>query len=176
MKASTLSSNVKKTELIISRRQAANIDYDIRFKLDGKRLTSVSTVKYLGILLDEHLQSSKQLSHVQVKLDRGVGFLSKLRHNKNLKTLKIIYHLLLASYLRYGAQLWDQANKERQNKTQVIQSQALRKISFKGLLDPTAQLHKDLKLLKFCEIAHLQKCLITNQNEQNEKLAKSFSE
>ena len=77
-----LSSNVKKTALIISLRKAANIDYDIRFKLDGKRLTSVNTVKYLGILLDEHLQSSKQLSYVQVKLDRGIGFLSKLRHNR----------------------------------------------------------------------------------------------
>ena len=72
--------------------------------------------------------------------------------------------------------MWDQANKERQNKIQVIQSQALRKISFKGLHDPTAQLHQDLKILKFCEIVHLQNCLITNQNEQNEKPAKSFSE
>ena len=55
LKANKLPLNVKKTELIIFRRKAANIDYGIKFKLDGKRLTLVNTVKYLGILLDEHL-------------------------------------------------------------------------------------------------------------------------
>ena len=90
----------------------------------------MNTVKYVGILLDEHLQWSKQLAHVQVNLNRGIGILSKLRHNTNLKTLKIVYHSLFASYLQYGAPLWGQANKENQNKIQVIQNQPLRRISF----------------------------------------------
>ena len=83
MKANNFSLNVKKTELIIFRRKAANIDYGIKFKLDGKRLTPINTVKYLGILLDEHLQCSKQLAHVQVKLNRGIGILSKLKQYKS---------------------------------------------------------------------------------------------
>ena len=29
-------------------KKAANIDYGIKFKLDGKKLTPVDTVKYLG--------------------------------------------------------------------------------------------------------------------------------
>ena len=64
LKANKLPLNVKKTELIIFRRKAANIDYGIKFKLDGKRLTLANTVKYLVILLDEHIQWSKQLAHV----------------------------------------------------------------------------------------------------------------
>ena len=80
LKANKFSLNVKKTELIIFCRKAANIDYgNIKFKLDGKRLTPVNRVKYLGILLDEHLQWSKQLAHVQVKLNHGIGILSNLR-------------------------------------------------------------------------------------------------
>ena len=75
-----------------------------------------------------------------------------------------------------------------QNEIQVMQNRALRKISFKKLHDPTAQLYKDLKLLKFCDIFHLQNCLFMNQIEQLaknlknlkleqlEKLAKSFPE
>ena len=55
-------------------------------------------------------------------------------------------------------QLWGQASKESQNKIQVIQNRALRKIRVKKLYDPTAQLYKDFKLLKFltlfiCKIA-----------------------
>ena len=91
LKANKLSLNVKKNELIIFPQKAANTDYGIKFQLDGKRLTPVNTVKYLGILLDEHLQWSKQLAHVQVKLNRGTGILNQLRHNTNLKTLKIVY-------------------------------------------------------------------------------------
>ena len=111
----------------------------------------MNTVKYLGILLD------------------GIGILSKLRHNTNLKTLKIVYHSFFVSYLQYGAQLWGQSNKESQNKIQEIQIRALRKVSIKKLHDPTAKLYKYLKLLKFCDIVHLQNCLFMNQIEQNEK-------
>ena len=101
---------------MIFRRKGADIDYGTKFKLDGKRLSPVITVKYLGIPLDEHLQWSKQLTHVQVKLNYEINILSKLRHNTNLKIFKIVYHSPFALYLRYGAQLWGQANKESQNR------------------------------------------------------------
>ena len=123
MIANKLSLNVKKTELIIFRRKAENIDYGIEFKLDVKTLTPANTVKYLVILLDEHLQQSKQLDtyfNRGILLNRGIGILSKLRHNTNLKTLKFVYHSLFASYLQYDAQLCGQANKESQNKIQMI--------------------------------------------------------
>ena len=77
LKANKLSLNVEKPELIIFFRKAANIDYGVKFKLDSKRLTPVNPVKYLGILLDEHPQWSKQLSHVQVKPGHGIGILRK---------------------------------------------------------------------------------------------------
>ena len=67
----------------------------------------MNTVKYLGILLNEHLQWSKQLAHVQAKVNHGIGILSKLRHNTNPETLEIVYHSLF-TYLQYGAQLWGQ--------------------------------------------------------------------
>ena len=121
MIANKLSLNVKKTELIIFRRKAANIDYGTEFKLNVKTLTPVNTVKYLGILLDEHLQQSKQLDtyfNRGILLNRGIGTLSKLRHNTNLKTLKFVYHSLffiiqfVYHHLQYDAQLCSQANKE----------------------------------------------------------------
>ena len=121
MIANKLSLNVKKTELIIFRRKAANIDYGTEFKLDVKTLTPVNTVKYLGILLDEHLQQSKQLDtyfNRGILLNRGIGILSKLRHNTTLKTLKFVYHSLffiiqfVYHHLQYDAQLCSQVNKE----------------------------------------------------------------
>ena len=31
------------------------VDYNLKFKLDRKHLTPTSTVKYFGVLLDDHL-------------------------------------------------------------------------------------------------------------------------
>ena len=55
LKANKLSLNVKKTKLLIFHPKKTKLDYSVKFKLNGKRLNPISTVKYLGILLDEHL-------------------------------------------------------------------------------------------------------------------------
>ena len=56
VKSYKLSLNVKKTELIIFNPKNNELDYSVKFKLNGKRPDPISTVKYLGILLGEHLQ------------------------------------------------------------------------------------------------------------------------
>ena len=52
LKASKLSLNVKKAELVIFRSRKLKIDNSFKFKLDGKRLVPTKSVKYLGVLLD----------------------------------------------------------------------------------------------------------------------------
>ena len=60
LKANKLSLNVKKNELIIIHPKRSKLDYSVKFKLSGKRLNPISTVKCLGILLDEHLLWTNQ--------------------------------------------------------------------------------------------------------------------
>ena len=55
LKENKLSLNVKKAELIIFHPKNTKLDFSIKSKISGRRLTPISTVKYLGILLDEHL-------------------------------------------------------------------------------------------------------------------------
>ena len=55
LKAKKLSLNIKKTEVTIFHPKNTKLGYGVKFKLIGRRLTPISTVKYLGILLDEHL-------------------------------------------------------------------------------------------------------------------------
>ena len=108
LKARKLSLNVKKTELIIFHPKNTKIDYRTKFKLSGRRLTPISTVKYLGILLDEHLLWTKQVNWVNSKLNQTIGILNKVRYNTSLPILKIVCHSLFGSHLQYGAQLWGQ--------------------------------------------------------------------
>ena len=71
------------------------------------RLIPRDSVKYLGILLDEHLQWAKQQNQVKTRLNQALGMLSKLRYHSNLNILRIVYRSIFGSHLRYDFKLWD---------------------------------------------------------------------
>ena len=141
LKANKLSLNVKKTELIIFHfkkieliifhLKKTKLDYSVKFKLNGKILNPISTVKYFGILLDEHLLLTKQVNWVKSKLNQTNGI---LRYNMSLPILKIVYHSLFGSHLQYGAQLWGKGNCINRNNIQKHQNRALRKITFNSMI------------------------------------------
>ena len=51
LKANMLSLNVTKTEYYIFHSSSKKTDHSLKFKLDGKRLIQMDTVKYVGVLL-----------------------------------------------------------------------------------------------------------------------------
>ena len=53
--ANKISLNVSKTELIMFKPRIKKFDFDLKFKLNGKRIYSTKSVKYLGIKIDEVL-------------------------------------------------------------------------------------------------------------------------
>ena len=138
LKANKLSLNVEKTELIIFHPKPAKLDYIVKFKLSGKRLNPISTVKYFRILLDKHLLWTNQLGKLKAKPNDW----DSLRYNTSLPILKIVYHSLFGSQLEYGAQLWGQGKYVNRNNMQKLQNRALRKITFKKLHDPVNPLYK----------------------------------
>ena len=150
--------NIKKTELIIFHPK----NYCVKFKLSGKRPNSISTAKYLGIFLDEHLLWMTQVNWVNSKLNQTTGTLSKP------------WDSLFRSYLLYDARFWGQENCANRNNIQKLQNQAIRKITFKKLHDPVNLFYEDLKILKFKDL-HLQNCLFLSQIEVNQTIGKSFA-
>ena len=67
-RANKLCLNAQKTELIIFRPNNLKLRSLFKSKLQGKRLIPIQSVKYLGVLLDEHLQWTKQSAYVKIKL------------------------------------------------------------------------------------------------------------
>ena len=64
LRVNKLSLHVGKRELVVFRRQNTESKNSFKIKLDGTRLFSTTSVKYLGVLLDEHLTWPPQISHV----------------------------------------------------------------------------------------------------------------
>ena len=56
-------------------------------------------IKYLGVYIDKHLNWQPQIQHVNNKLAKNLGILSKLRYYIDLNILKQIYYALIYPYL-----------------------------------------------------------------------------
>ena len=64
-------------------------------------LEKVTSVKYLGVMLDEQVTWANQVEYLKSKLSRSAGIFSKLRYYLNTETLMEMYHALFNSHLLY---------------------------------------------------------------------------
>ena len=55
LKANKLYLNVAKTVFLLFKNKRKDVNYDIKIKLDGKRMRFSREVKYLGMIIDDNL-------------------------------------------------------------------------------------------------------------------------
>ena len=71
------------------------LDYNLKIKLNGKRLYKTDSVKYLGIQIDKRLTWKQQINHVALKQNKANNtMLPKLRHVLKIKTLMSVYYAI----------------------------------------------------------------------------------
>ena len=173
LKANKISLNASKTEVLIFRHNKPlifkknsdeqNKPFEIKIKIDGKKIEPSTHVKYLGILIDSHLNWNFQIDEISTKLSRAVGMLAKVRHYVNPKTLNMIYHGIFASILLYGSQIWGQSDKSVL-KMGKLQNKAIRIINFKPIRSPVNPLYNKSEILKFGDSIKLSNFLFAHDN------------
>ena len=133
--------------------------------MNRKALEQKDHVKYLGVLMDQHLTWSYQISSVSKKISRGIGILAKLRNYLEPKLLISIYYCLVYSHLSYGIHVWGSASETELKKINVLQKKAIRILTGNqyfqiygeeaGPLPASEPLFKSLGILKFKDIYEL---------------------
>ena len=73
-------------------------------------LKRVSTVKYLGLFIDDTLKWSSYINHLSLELARLARLLNRIRGFVNQKTLSMLYYSLVYSRIQYGIILWGTVN------------------------------------------------------------------
>ena len=125
-----LALNVGKTNFVIFRANKP-LDHNVTLVMNRKALEQKDHVKYLGVLVDEHLSWNYHTSNIAKKIGRGIGILAKLRLYLNPKMLKNVYYCLVYSHLSYGIQAWGSAPSTYLNNLVVLQKKAVRILSNK---------------------------------------------
>ena len=150
--ANKLSLNMDKTNYIIFHSFSRNVPSEFTIKIGKKHVKRVKFVKFLGLLLDEHLSWKYHLSELSKKLARTCGIFFKIRNLLPLDVLLCLYNALFLSFLQYGLIVWGQTFASYIDPIFKLQKKAVRSISFQPRLSPSLPIFKDLKLLKLFDI------------------------
>ena len=162
LNANKICLNVNKAEAVLFKSSRKPTDVPLKLKLNGKRLYPTNSVKYLGINIDENLTWKQQISDIAIKLNKGNGILSKLRHFIDRKTLKSIYHTIFEPHLHYSSLVWPQ-NLNSVKRLFVLQKKFLRIIYFLNHNAHTSPLFRDLNVLNLPDKIALENCLFINK-------------
>ena len=155
--ANKLSLNIEKSNFILFHPPQKKLqDSSFNLKLCNKQLKREYCIKYLGILIDSHLNWKKQVEFIGKKIRRNIGILCKLRHHVDLNILVKLYYALIYPFLTYGILIWGNTYDTTLKPIFILQKKAVRIITFSKLDSYSSPLFKSLGLIKFFDIALFQ--------------------
>ena len=173
VRANRISLNVGKTEIILFRSCRTKITKKLNSQLSGQKIKTKTQTNYLGVILDEHLNSKKQIDTVKRKLARATGLLPKLRYYVPKKVLISIYSAIFDSNMRYGCQIWGQNFNTLLKDIEKLQNKAINIKNFKTGSLNLNDLFNELKILKLKALIAFNNCLFVF-DQLKENLTKAF--
>ena len=112
LRKNKLSLNYSKSNyMIVNGNPRKTVDDNFKLILNNSALIRVSSVKYLGLHIDEHPNWSVHLKHLSNQLSRYSGIFYRLRDFVNVETLCMLYYSFIYSRLQYGMSVWGTATK-----------------------------------------------------------------
>ena len=126
-----LKMNPDKTEIIMFLPQHLNDVHTINGCIfpDGSCIRFAGFVKWLGFILDRHLNMDVHANYVVSQCFKMLSDIGKIRHLLNQKNTELLVHAVVSSRLDYCNSLMYGINKEHIEKLQRVQNAAARLIS-----------------------------------------------
>ena len=162
LKINRLALNISKTNFVIFHVFNKPLTYNVTLKMNKKAIMQKDHIKYLGVIMDCHLNWKHHISNVSKKISRSIGIMYKLREFMNTNMLKNIYYSLIYSHIVYAIQVWGSACDTEMNKILILQKKAIRMMTrndhypqVPGPLISTNPIFKDLQILKVEDVFKL---------------------
>ena len=107
--ANRLSLNIIKTKYTFFHRLSQNDNIPLvlpGLSINGTDIKRESSIKFLGVLLDENLTWKNHIHAIENKISKNIGILFKAKFILNQKCLKSIYFSFIHCYLNYANIAW----------------------------------------------------------------------
>lgn len=135
-------------------------------------IPEVTSVKYLGIIIDRHLRWDVHVNNLTKKLRGLISTFKCLKNYLDVSHLKIIYYALVQSLLSYGIIGWGGVNESHLKQLNTVQKWILRIIFSKSITYPSDLLYEESQLFDAKQLFYLKISLKTFKNKTNIKQIK----
>ena len=144
-----LSLNIDKTKFLIfsSRSTSFNI------LINNKPIAQVSSINYLGVIIDNKLSWNMHVKHISNKVASGCWALFKLRPFVTDCILRKVYFAIVHQHLQYCISCWGGADK---SKLKVLQNRCIRVISRASYRSKVSPLYKIFNTLQVNDLYEIQ--------------------
>ena len=156
LSANKLSLNVGKSKLLIfSFCDRTNTIKDINLTINNEKLKIVNMAKYLGVIIDNKLNWNEQIKAMNLKLSKGIGLLSKIRHFVPKPVLRSLYYAFINPHVDYNLLNWSLTSSTNLNSVKINMKKAIRIMCFKKRDEPSLPLFKELDILPLDKLIKL---------------------
>ena len=161
LQANFLSLNVSKTIYQLYSKHKSHID--IKVEIDGVEIKKNTTVKYLGVLIDDDMNFKSHIDAITNIVSRNVGMMSRVKFFVENKQLLQIYNAIILPHINYCCLIWGSGYALHTKKILTLQKRAMRIIE--GIFPPqsASPVFKKYKILKIQDIAKMQMMLIMHK-------------
>ena len=145
--ANRLTLNIKKTHYIIFTKSKSGPATNKDIFISNQTIDRVAETRFLGVIIDEHLNYHSHISHIKSKVARGVGILCRARKFFDSKTLQDLYYSFIHPYLNYCVEIWGNTHSTYLGPLHILQKRAIRIILGVRPRAHTLDLFKTLNIL-----------------------------
>ena len=130
------------------------------FMIEGNKICKTSTIKYLGLTIDDKLTWQAHVHELCSKLVKYTGIFFRIRNHLSYKTAVQMYYTFVYSRISYGIEVYGMANASTIKPLQIMQNRILKILTFKPRRYSTNGLFSSLSLLKISDIHYLRFCTL----------------
>jgi hypothetical protein len=112
-----------------SRQRLKTLNNEIDIEINGNMVNQVTSVKSLGVHLDNHLMWSEHTDKLCKKIASAIGALKRIRSCISMNTAIQVYQALIQPHFDYCCSVWDGLGETLSSKLQKLQNRAVRVIT-----------------------------------------------
>ena len=124
--------NTAKTEfmLIALRQKLSTLPSQPELSIHNVHIENFTSVKSLGIFIDENLPWQTHIDKLSKKITSGIGAIKRIRDFVPTPTLRCIHNDLIQSHFDYCNIVWGNRGKTLFDRLQKLQNRAARGLTF----------------------------------------------
>jgi len=119
MRFHKLSLNYSKTSYMHIRPSGKQL-YDFIVKSNENTVSQTSSIKYLGVYIDNKLTWSDHVTNLEKTISCSVGIFYRTRHHLKEREFKSVYFSIAYGYLKYAIGAWSGVGKTRLRRLNVL--------------------------------------------------------